>query len=99
MFFLFIGRADECVILPIQFVNRLASIDEQDVKKPEELQLFAAVLVMGLRSGPKSSRYQASILFKLIEVDAQSSSVSKEISERFGRLTDTVRYLIQHANL
>ncbi len=82
-----IGLDDKCVILPIQFVNRLSPIDEQD-KQSDDLQLYAAVLVVGARYGPKGTRYQASILFKLIEMDAQSSSVSKEISERFEHVTD-----------
>ena len=82
-----IGLDDKCVILPIQFVNRLSAIDEQD-KQSDDLQVYAAVLVVGTRYGPKGTRYQASILFKLIEIDAQSSSITKEISERYARDTD-----------
>ncbi len=75
-----IGQDDDCVVLPIQFVHRIQETDDAGQATEEELELYAAVLVVGPRSGHKGGRYQASILFKLIEAD---SSTAVEISERF----------------
>ena len=73
------------MVLPVQIVHRLRDTDDAG-QATEELQLYAVVLVVGPRSGTKGGRYQASILFKLIEMDAHSSSVAVGISERFGHL-------------
>ncbi len=79
------GQEDTCIVLPIQFVNRLHDTNSAG-QETEELQLFAAVLVVGARSGTHKHTFKAYILFKLIELDSKApdSNVPATITARFG---------------
>ncbi len=78
-----LGMEEECRVIPIQFVNRVVDVDEEG-RTTEDLQLYAAVLCVGRRHGPHMKRYQAYILFKLIDTQEMSLEERDRLSSVFG---------------
>ncbi len=75
---------DECVVLPVQFVNRQTDTDEEGTST-EDLQLYAAVLCVGRKGGVRQKKFNAWVLFKLIDTENLSAEERDELSSRFGR--------------